>query len=342
VSLAREGHHFARDAAFFVCIQQDPVLAKIKLIAEPWDLGPDGYQLGAFPKRWSEWNDKYRDAMRRVWRGDPGMRSDFAKRLVGSSDMFASSGRGPIASINYATAHDGFTLEDLVSYSTKHNNANGEDNRDGSNENFSVNSGAEGETSDPDIRGLRLRQKRNIMATLLLSEGVPMLTAGDELGRTQKGNNNAYCQDNEISWVDWNAADLNFMEFVRSLLRLRSQFGVFRRSQFFDGDFIEGRGIKDIVWVLPDGRELGDSDWHGPDIGCLGARYADSGPTSKMRVLFLLVNPSSRPVDFALPPGSWWCLFDTADERVSPETVWDGTFAVASRSLSLLIDASPA
>jgi isoamylase len=178
VSLAREGHHFARDAAFFACIQQDPVLAKIKLIAEPWDLGPDGYQLGAFPKRWSEWNDKYRDAMRRFWRGDPGLLGDFAKRLVGSSDMFASSGRGPIASINYATAHDGFTLEDLVSYSTKHNEANGEDNRDGSNENFSKNSGVEGESSDQEIRAIRLRQKRNMMATQLLSEGVPDAHSG--------------------------------------------------------------------------------------------------------------------------------------------------------------------
>jgi isoamylase len=342
VSLAREGHHFARDAAFFACIQQDPVLAKIKLIAEPWDLGPDGYQLGAFPKRWSEWNDKYRDAMRRFWRGDPGLLGDFAKRLVGSSDMFASSGRGPIASINYATAHDGFTLEDLVSYSTKHNEANGEDNRDGSNENFSENSGVEGESSDQEIRAIRHRQKRNMMATQLLSEGVPMLTAGDELGRTQKGNNNAYCQDNEISWVDWDSADLTFMEFVRSLLRLRSQFSVFRRSEYFAGGYIDGIDTKDIAWLLPDGRELADSDWNKGDASCLGVRYADGEPASKMRVLFLLVNPSSLPVDFALPPGSWRCLLDTAHDRLSPDTVWDGTFAMASRSLSLLVDSRPA
>jgi isoamylase len=341
VSLAREGHHFARDAAFFACIQQDPVFAKIKLIAEPWDLGPDGYQLGAFPKRWSEWNDKYRDAMRRFWRGDPGLLGDFAKRLVGSSDMFASSGRGPVASINYATAHDGFTLEDLVSYSTKHNEANGEDNRDGSNENFSENSGVEGESSDQEIRGIRLRQKRNMMATLLLSEGIPMFTAGDELGRTQKGNNNAYCQDNEISWVDWNAADLTFMEFVRSLLRLRSQFSVFRRSEYFASGHIDGVDTKDIAWLLPDGRELADSDWHKADANCLGVRYADGEPASKMNIVFLLVNASRLPVDFVLPAGSWRCLLDTAHDSLSPDTVWDGTFAMASRSLSLLVDASP-
>jgi isoamylase len=342
VSLAREGHHFARHATFFACIQQDPILAKTKLIAEPWDLGPDGYQLGAFPKRWSEWNDKYRDAMRRFWRGDPGLLSDFAKRLVGSSDMFAPSGRGPIASVNYSTAHDGFTLEDLVSYSTKHNEANGEDNRDGTNENFSANCGVEGESTNSDIRGNRLRLKRNIMATLLLSEGVPMLTAGDELGRTQKGNNNAFCQDNEISWVDWNGADLAFIEYVRHLLRLRAQIAVFRRSQYFAGSHIDGVDTKDIAWFLPDGRELTDSDWHRSDASCLGVRYADGEPASKNQIVFLLVNGSRMPVDFALPAGSWRCVLDTAHDRLSPNTVWDGTFAMASCSLSLLVDASPA
>jgi isoamylase len=180
------------------------------------------------------------------------------------------------------------------------------------------------------------------MATLLLSEGVPMLTAGDELGRTQKGNNNAYCQDSEISWVDWDSADLTFMEFVRSLLRLRSQYSVFRRSEYFAGGYIDGVDTKDIAWLLPDGRELADSDWRKADAGCLGVRYVDGEPASKMRILFLLVNASPLPVDFALPPGSWRCILDTAHDSLSPDTVWDGTFAMASRSLSLLVDASPA
>ncbi|MGZ5927761.1 MAG: glycogen debranching protein GlgX [Rhizomicrobium sp.] len=336
VTLAREQHHFAPRAGFFTCILQDPLLAKAKLIAEPWDLGPDGYQLGAFPSGWSEWNDKYRDTMRRFWRGDSGMLGDFAKRLAGSSDVFSPSGRGPGASINYVTAHDGFTLEDLVSYAVKHNEANGEDNRDGTNENFSANYGAEGESGDPAILALRARQKRNLMATLLFSEGVPMLAAGDEFGRTQKGNNNAYCQDNGTSWLDWNAADHGFMEFVRHVLKLRAQFPVFRRPRFFDGDLIDGTGAKDVTWLTPEGREFGEADWDRPDESCLGVRYAVS--EGNMCCLLLLANASLSPVDFVLPPGSWRCLLDTARDAISPDVTETETFALETRALALFAD----
>lgn len=336
VTLAREHHHFAPRAGFFSCILQDPILAKTKFIAEPWDLGPDGYQLGAFPSRWSEWNDKYRDTMRRFWRGDGGMLGDFAKRLAGSSDVFSPSGRGPSASLNFVTAHDGFTLEDLVSYAVKHNEANGEDNRDGTNENFSANYGAEGKSGDPAILALRARQKRNLIATLLFSEGVPMLTAGDEIGRTQQGNNNAYCQDNGTSWLDWNAADHGFTEFVRQILNLRAQFPVFRRPRFFDGDLIDGTGAKDIAWLSPEGRELAEADWDRPDASCLGVRYAVS--EGNACCLLLLANASPSPVAFVLPPGAWRCLLDTARDSVSPDAIEAAAYALEARSLALFAD----
>ncbi|MES2294385.1 MAG: glycogen debranching protein GlgX [Pseudomonadota bacterium] len=343
VSLARVDHHFSRDAGFFAAIQRDPILAKSKLIAEPWDLGPDGYQLGAFPQSWSEWNDKYRDTMRRFWRGDGGLLGDFAKRLAGSSDVFAPSGRGPAAGINFVTAHDGFTLEDLVSYATKHNEANGEGNRDGSDANFSANYGIEGESDNSSILALRLRQKRNLMATLLLSEGIPMLTAGDEFGRTQKGNNNAYCQDNETSWLNWNVADVSFGDFVRHLLHLRAQFPAFRRSQFFGNDRADDAIRKDIMWLLPDGRELAQSDWDAPGENCLGIRYAGADQGLNTYSLLLLVNVSPLQVDFVLPPGlSWRCLLDTVRNGVPRGAVEGKTFALENHSLALLIDTSPA
>jgi isoamylase len=335
VSLARQGHHFSPNAAFFSRVRQDPILARVKLIAEPWDLGPDGYKLGAFPADWSEWNDKFRDTMRRFWRGDAGLLGDFSKRLAGSSDVYAPSGRGPEASINYIAAHDGFTLRDLVSYAVKHNEANGEGNRDGVEDNFSANYGVEGETNDPAVGVIRLRQRRNLIATLLLSEGIPLLTAGDELGRTQMGNNNAYCQDNETSWLDWSDADRTFMEFVRRLLRLRSQFSVLWRSHFFSGDHVEGMDSKDIVWLLPDGREFAESDWDGASR--LGVCYALSGTETEERFLLLLVNASPLTVDFKLPPGSWRCLLNTVYDVTSEEEIAGGMFALESRSLVLFV-----
>jgi glycogen operon protein len=318
-------------------------LARSKLIAEPWDLGPDGYQLGAFPPGWSEWNDKYRNTMRRFWRGDNGLLGDFATRLTGSSDVFAPSGRGPAAGINYVTAHDGFTLDDLVSYATKHNEANGEDNRDGSDQNFSANYGMEGESDNAAILALRRRQKRNLMATLLLSEGVPMLTAGDEFGRTQKGNNNAYCQDNETSWPDWDTADVSFGSFVRYLSHLRMQFPVFRRSRFFGNDHAGNAAEKDIMWLLPDGTELAVSDWNAPGNSCLGIRYAGDDQGPKTYFLLLLVNALPSPVDFALPSDlSWRCLLDTARDDAPRGGVEGRIFALEGRSLALFIDAGPA
>ena len=342
VSLARVDHHFSRNAAFFASVRGDPILAKTKLIAEPWDLGPDGYQLGAFPQGWSEWNDKYRDTMRRFWRGDGGLLGDFANRLTGSSDVFAPSGRGPAAGINFVTAHDGFTLEDLVSYAIKHNEANGEDNRDGSDENFSANYGVEGESDNPAIRALRLRQKRNLMATLLLSEGVPMLTAGDEFGRTQKGNNNAYCQDNETSWPDWGVADASFEDFVRHLLRLRMQFPAFRRAQFFGNVHADDAVGKDIMWLLPEGRELAQSDWDAPGGRCLGIRYAGDDQGPKTYFLLLLVNASPSQVDFVLPSDlSWRCLLNTVRDDTPPGDVEGKSFPLEGHSLALLIDTAP-
>ncbi len=343
VSLARDDHHFSRDAGFFANVLKDPALAKTKLIAEPWDLGPNGYRLGGFPPGWSEWNDKYRNTMRRFWRGDGGLLGDFATRLTGSSDMFAPSGRGPVAGISYVTAHDGFTLEDLVSYATKHNEANGEDNRDGLDENFSANYGAEGESDNAAVLAQRLQQKRNLMATLLFSVGVPMLTAGDEFGRTQKGNNNAYCQDNDISWPDWDAADASFLRFVRYLLQLRMQFPVFQRSLFFGNDHTDSETTKDIMWLLPNGGELTQSDWNAPGNSCLGIRYTGNDQGPKTYSLLLLVNALPLPVDFALPSAlSWRCLLDTTCDDAPRSEIEGRTFALKDHSLALLIHIAPA
>jgi isoamylase len=334
VSLARANHHFAQDAAFFAAVAQDPVLARVKLIAEPWDLGPDGYQLGNFPARWSEWNDKYRDGMRRFWRGD-GSLGEFAQRLTGSADRFAASGRPPSASINFVTAHDGFTLEDLVSYAAKHNHANGENNRDGADENYSANNGVEGKTDDPAILAGRLRQKRNFMASLLLSEGVPMLAAGDELGHSQQGNNNAYCQDNETSWIDWDSSDRDFANFVRALIRLRAAAPIFRRTRFFDGGSIESSA--DILWLLPDGSRLREPDWHAPDRRAMAVRYLDKEADTPCRYL-LLLNASAMPVTFRLLPGDWHMALDTAAAK-PPPAVFAGQCERPAHSLALLREA---
>jgi isoamylase len=265
-ALARELHDVDRLSTFFDLVQQDPVVSQVKLIAEPWDVGEGGYQVGNFPPLWSEWNGKYRDAVRDFWRGRSAALPEFASRLSGSSDLYETSGRRPVASINFVTCHDGFTLTDLVSYNTKHNQANGEDGRDGSDDNRSWNCGAEGPTSDPGITALRARQRRNFLATLFCSQGVPMVLAGDELGRTQDGNNNAYCQDNELSWVDWDMAETNadLLEFTRLLSGLRRAHPVFRRRRFFRGKPAGDGYLSDIAWLTPSGQEMADDDWATP------------------------------------------------------------------------------
>ena len=340
VTLAREAGEFDPHAAIFSCVLQDPVLAKTKMIAEPWDLGPGGYRLGGFPPRWSEWNDRFRNDVRRFWRGDARV-GDFAARIAGSSDVFSPPARRPTAGVNFVTAHDGFTLDDLVSYNFKHNAANHENNRDGSDENFSWNCGVEGPTSDLNIVARRERQKRNLLATLLLSQGMPMLVAGDEFGRSQSGNNNAYCQDNEVSWVDWDKLENNrdLVAFVRKLIALRLEHPVFRRSFFFLGDPVDDSGIKDIVWLTPDGREMSEADWHRPQSKALGVRYAATAEmdvTSYTRRLdphsfLLLANAGEEPVNFVLPKvpfdKRWHWILDTtaADGEAS------GRFAAGTK-----------
>ncbi|WP_375475659.1 glycogen debranching protein GlgX [uncultured Jatrophihabitans sp.] len=261
-TLAREFYDVDRLSSFFDLVQQDPVVSQVKLIAEPWDVGPGGYQVGNFPPQWTEWNGKYRDTVRDFWRGEPGTVGEFAARLTGSADLYQGSGRRPVASINFVTAHDGFTLRDLVSYNEKHNEANEDGNNDGESHNRSWNCGVEGETDDDEIRTLRHRQQRNFIATMFLSQGVPMLCHGDELGRTQLGNNNGYCQDNELTWIDWSNVDGQLQEFTRKVSALRRDHPVFRRRRFFDGRPSRRRGgVPDIAWFTPDGREMTEDDW---------------------------------------------------------------------------------
>jgi glycogen operon protein len=310
-TLARELHDVDRLGAFFDIIQQDPVISQVKLIAEPWDLGPGGYQVGNFPVLWAEWNAAYRDTVRSYWKGDGGQVGGLGYRLTGSSDLYGHNGRLPYASINFVTAHDGFTLHDLVSYNDKHNEANGEDNRDGHNDNLSWNSGAEGDTDDPAILSLRERRKRNFLATLFLSQGVPMLLAGDEIGRTQKGNNNAYCQDNEISWIDWklDRPRRDLLAFTQSLIRLRHDHPVLRRRHFFQGRRIRGSEAKDLAWFRPDGKEMSDEDWGNPETRCFGLRLSgdaieeldDRGNRIIDDTLLILINAHHQTVPFTLP-----------------------------------------
>jgi glycogen operon protein len=326
-TLARELHDVDRLSAFFDIIHQDPVLARVKLIAEPWDLGEGGYQVGNFPPGWAEWNGKYRDTIRRYWKGDGGQVAELGYRLSGSSDLYEGSGRRPHASINFVVAHDGFTLNDLVSYNNKHNEANGEDNRDGTDDNQSWNCGTEGPTDDPTINELRQRQKRNMLATLFLSQGVPMLCVGDEVGRTQHGNNNAYCQDNDISWFNWNwsRADQALLEFTTFLIELRQQHPVFHRRQFFQGRHIHGAEVKDIAWFRPDGKEMTEEDWNQGFARCLGVRLAGDaiaemdtqGDPIRDDTFLLLLNAHHEPITFILPAHKrgvrWELVFDTRD-----------------------------
>ncbi|HWM03256.1 MAG TPA: glycogen debranching protein GlgX [Actinophytocola sp.] len=326
-ALAREFHEVDRLSAFFDLVNQDPVVSQVKLIAEPWDVGEGGYQVGGFPPLWTEWNGKYRDTVRDFWRGEPASLGEFALRFTGSSDLYEADNRRPIASINFVTAHDGFTLEDLVSYNEKHNEANGEHNNDGESHNRSWNHGVEGPTDDSDIHSLRERQKRNILCTLLLSQGVPMISHGDELSRSQHGNNNVYCQDNELSWIDWENARENevLTEFTARLAALRAEHPVFRRKRFFQGRPIHGSSVDDVAWLRPDGQNMTDDDWandhlraiaiylsgHGiPDRNELGERVIDDS-------FLLLINSSHQSGTFTLPARSfgptWELVIDTAD-----------------------------
>jgi isoamylase len=326
-TLARELHECDRLSAFFDLIQQDPVVSRVKLIAEPWDVGEGGYQVGNFPPLWSEWNGKYRDSVRDYWRGAPQTLGELANRLTGSSDLYALTGRRPSASINFVTAHDGFTLYDLVSYNEKHNEANGEENRDGASDNRSWNCGAEGETDDPRVRARRARQQRNFLATLLISQGIPMLSGGDEIGRTQRGNNNAYCQDNEISWYDWGSVDKELLAFTAHLIHLRREHPVFRRRRWFHGQPIHGAPGRDIGWFRPDGEEMSGEDWQQGFARSLGVFLnGEAIPGTDRRgepvrddSFYLLVNASDEPIPFRLPGGDWgggWVeVCDTAKPR---------------------------
>ncbi len=334
-TLARELHDVDRLSAFFDIIHQDPVLSQVKLIAEPWDLGEGGYQVGNFPAGWAEWNGKYRDTIRRYWKGDGGQVAELAYRLSGSSDLYEGGGRHPHASINFVTAHDGFTLRDLVSYNQKHNEANRENNCDGTDDNLSWNCGAEGPTAKPSIVALRERQTRNMLATLLLSQGVPMICGGDEMGRTQYGNNNAYCQDNELSWIDWTMSkpQLALLAFTKSLIALRQQHPVFRRRRFFQGRRIRGAEVKDISWLRPDGKEMTDENWAVGYVRCLGIRLAghvieEKDPKGKPildETFLILLNAHHEPRPFTLPAHKrgvrWQSVLNTAVSQANPRQV---------------------
>ena len=342
-ALARELHAVDKLGAFFDIIHQDPVLSTVKLIAEPWDLGEGGYQVGNFPPRWAEWNGKYRDTLRAFWRGDGGGVSELATRLSGSSDLYAQSGRLPYASINFITSHDGFTMRDLVSYEHKHNEANLESNRDGENHNISWNCGVEGPSSDEAVKAMRRRHQRNLMTSLLLSHGVPMISGGDELGRTQRGNNNAYCQDNEISWTPWTLdPDAEaFLNFVRRLVALRRSQPVLRRRRFFLGRSIRGAQVKDVAWLGTDAREMTDRDWGAAHVRHLGVLLAgdaidevdERGRPVRGESLLILLNAGRESTTFALPAapggGVWRLVFDTAvDEGATHELAVAGPYTL--------------
>lgn len=352
-ALARELNEVDRLGAFFDIIHQDPVLSQTKLIAEPWDLGEDGYQVGNFPVLWAEWNGVYRDTVRGFWRGDEGQLSDLAFRLTGSSDLYEQGGRRPYASVNFITAHDGFSLADLVSYNEKHNEANGDENRDGHDHNLSWNCGVEGPTDDAEVLALRARQQRNMLATLLLSQGVPMLQAGDELGRTQQGNNNTYCQDNELSWLDWelDEARQQLQEFTRYVIRIFHEHPVLRRRKFFQGRRIRGSEVRDLVWFRADGAEMTDDDWNNGFARSLALRLAGDAITEVDRqgrrilddTLLIILSAHHEDLPFVLPPhpsaSEWELLLDTryATGR-SPEPVvapCGVAYELAGRSLAL-------
>jgi glycogen operon protein len=332
-ALARELHDVDRLGAFFDIVHQDPVISQVKLIAEPWDIGEGGYQVGNFPIGWAEWNGKYRDTIRDYWRSIDQTLGEFASRFTGSSDLYEWGGKRPSASINFVIAHDGFTLNDLVSYNEKHNEANGEDNNDGESHNRSWNCGVEGPTDDPDVNALRDRQKRNFLATLFLSQGIPMLLGGDEISRSQGGNNNAYCQDSEISWFDWENTDENLLNFTRQLIRLRKKHPIFRRRRFFEGQPIHGADVYDIKWFTPEGQEMSDEDWavgYAKSIGVFlnGEGIADPDMRGERVVddsFYVLFNAHHEPLDFVLPIANWsrrWVkVFATGDLSFSEEEV---------------------
>ncbi|KAB7772332.1 MULTISPECIES: glycogen debranching protein GlgX [Xanthomonas] len=345
--LGREHHGFDPKGGFLDACRQDPLLSQVKLIAEPWDVGPGGYQVGGFPPGWSEWNDKFRDNVRAFWRGDEGQLAELATRLTGSADLFHHRGRRPTASVNFVTAHDGFTLHDLVSYAHKHNEANGEHNRDGSDNNISANYGVEGETDDEQINALRLRQMRNMLATLLLSQGTPMLLAGDEFGRSKGGNNNTYCQDNELTWLNWEAGPRahQLSAFVSRLTHLRAHYPLLHRARFFDGVYDEELGIKDVTWLAPDGEEMTEASWHDPHARALMMRLDGRAPSSGLRqaasnvTLLMIVNGAVEDVPFTLPlvEGEHWrVLIDTAERNGEHGLPGGSQWHGIGRSLTLL------
>src|SRR5688572_3516973 len=351
-ALARELHEVDRLGAFFDIIHQDPVISQVKLIAEPWDLGEGGYQVGRFPVGWTEWNGRYRDAVRDYWKGEGGLIGEVAYRIAGSSDLYEQSGRRPYASVNFITAHDGFTLRDLVSYNEKHNEANRDENRDGENHNRSWNCGVEGPTDDPEIRALRLRQTRNLLASLLLSQGVPMLLAGDEVGHTQQGNNNAYCQDNELTWLSWETGEeeQQLLGFVRDLIRLRGDHRVFRRRKFFQNRAIRGENVRDIVWLVPAGTQMSDEQWRDGFARSLGVFLSgrglderdERGRTIVDTDFIVLVNAHYETVEFKLPAqpedARWALRVDTTNAKFEKEErvfAPGDTYALQGRALAL-------
>jgi isoamylase len=351
-TLAREFYDVDRLSTFFELVQQDPVVSQVKLIAEPWDVGPGGYQVGNFPPQWTEWNGKFRDTVRDFWRGEPATLGEFAARLTGSADLYENSGRRPVASINFVTAHDGFTIHDLVSYNEKHNEANGEGNNDGESHNRSWNSGVEGPTDDAQVLTLRGRQQRNFLATLLLSQGVPMILHGDELGRTQNGNNNTYAQDSEISWMHWDRADEPLIEFTAAITRLRKEHPIFRRSRFFDGRPVEreeGAPVPDIMWLRPDGSEMSPADWDAATVRSVGMflngkgiRQRDARGIEMTDDDFLIYfNAEPKDVHFVLPSksieASWDVVVDTAGNAADSGIKEAGApINVVARSLIVL------
>ena len=342
-TLARDPYDFNQRAAFLQACLQDPVLSRVKLIAEPWDVGAGGYQVGGFPIGWSDWNDQFRDTIRAFWRSDPGQLPKLAQVMTGSREIFAPSGRQTWASVNFVTAHDGFTLHDLVSYNDRHNEANGEDNKDGHSHNLSWNCGVEGPTDDPGVLALRGRLKRNFLATVLLSQGVPMLLMGDELSRTQAGNNNAYAQDNGISWLDWtkDQGDPELLAFVQALIGLRKRYDAFRRRDFLTGATVPKNGLKDVYWLAPEGREMTTGDWGDGLRRALGMQLGNDASDGQR--FLILINAAPDPIDFHLakqPHDSWVQIFDTRLTgglvRQQPATLRSGgTFRMESRSLVL-------
>ncbi|MFP3515151.1 glycogen debranching protein GlgX [Pseudomonas sp. SIMBA_077] len=348
--LGRYHEGFDERHSFLVACRQDPLLRQVKLIAEPWDCGPGGYQVGGFPPGWAEWNDRFRDNVRAFWKGDEGQLAEFAGRMTASADLFNQRGRRPYTSVNFITAHDGFTLNDLVSYNDKHNEANDENNQDGSNNNLSWNHGVEGPTDDPEINALRQRQMRNFMATLLLAQGTPMLVAGDEFARTQHGNNNAYCQDSEIGWVNWelDAPAESLLSFVKRLIKLRMHYPILRRGVFLEGHCSENPEVKDVTWLTPAGSEMTPEEWEDPQNRCLGMLLDGRTQISGVQragadaTLLIIVNAGHDNLDFSLPEvangSSWLCILDTTDpeKKTSEPMAFKTPYGVTGRSLVLL------